>query len=202
MNNRNSKLAIKIAVLFEIILIITAVNSIASKQWNNLAILFLAVICIFIPFLLINIADKKNIVLPENFQLISVLFVILAQYFGEIKKFYIIFWWWDLLLHAISGSYAVIIALHLIQGIIIKAKEVSKKRYVASLVIIAFSFSITLGALWEMFEFTGDYLFKTTMIKGGLEDTSSDLIVKIISALITSIIYYYHLSQNISKSYL
>lgn len=202
MNNRNSKLAIKIAVLFEIILIITAVNSIASKQWNNLAILFLAVICIFIPFLLINIADKKNIVLPESFQLISVLFVILAQYFGEIKKFYIIFWWWDLLLHAISGSYAVIIALHLIQGIIIKAKEVSKKRYVASLVIIAFSFSITLGALWEMFEFTGDYLFKTTMIKGGLEDTSSDLIVKIISALITSIIYYYHLSQNISKSYL
>lgn len=198
MNNKNSKLALGIAALFEIILIITAVTSIASKQWKwyNLALLFLALICIFIPFLLTGIANIKNIVLPESFQLISVLFVILTQYFGEIKKFYITFWWWDLLLHAISGSYAVIIALYLIQGIIIKAKEVTQKRYIVSLAIIAFSFSIALGTLWEIFELTGDYLFKTTMVKGGLEDTSSDLIVKIIAALITSIICYYHKLRN------
>lgn len=196
MNNTNSKLAIKIAVSFEIILLITAVNSIVSKQWNNLAILFLAIICIFIPFLLTNIANKKNIMLPESFQLISVLFVILAQYFGEINKFYITFWWWDLLLHAISGSYAVIIALHLIQGIIIKEKDVTIQRFIFFILLFSFCFSITLGTLWEIFELTGDYLFKTTMVKGGLEDTSTDLIVKIIAALITSIICYYHKLRN------
>ncbi|MFA6940751.1 MAG: hypothetical protein WCQ54_07170 [Clostridiaceae bacterium] len=200
MNNKNSKLALGIAALFEIILIITAVTSIASKQWNDLALIFLAAICILLPFLITSIANIKDIVLPQSFQLISVLFVILAQYFGEIKKFYIVFWWWDLLLHIISGSYAVITVLYLIQGIIIKEKGAAKQRYTIFTLIFAFSFSIALGTLWEMFEFTGDYLFKTTMVKGGLEDTASDLIVKILSALITSIIYYYRLNQNISKS--
>lgn len=47
-----------------------------------------------------------------------------------------------------------------------------------------------------MFEFVGDYLFKTSMVKGGLEDTSTDLLVKIIAAFITSIIYYF---RNLKK---
>jgi len=196
MNNRNSKLAAAIAVLSEIILISTAALSTLLKQWNNLALLFLAIICIILPFIITSIADKKSIVLPSSFQLISVLFIILSLYFGEIKKFYITFWWWDLLLHTIFGSYAVIIALYFMQGIIIKEKETTKQRFTILILIFAFSFSIALGTLWEMYEFIVDYLFKTNMVKGGLEDTSSDLIVKILSALITSTIYYYHTLKN------
>ncbi len=42
-----------------------------------------------------------------------------------------------------------------------------------------------------MFEFTGDYLFESSMVKGGLEDTSTDLIIKIVVSFITSMICYY-----------
>ncbi|HEY8889186.1 MAG TPA: hypothetical protein VIM70_02850 [Clostridium sp.] len=196
MNNKNSKLAIGIAVLFEIILITTSMISIASRQWNNLPLLLMAIVCIILPFIITRIANIKNIVLLSSFQLISLLFILLAQYFGEIKKFYLIFSWWDLLLHAIFGSYAVLIALHLIKGIIIKEKEVTKERFTIFTVIFAFSFSITLGTIWEMFEFVGDYLFKTTMGKGGLEDMASDLLIKILFAFITSIICYYRKLRN------
>jgi len=196
MNNKNSKLAIGIAVLFEIILITTSMLSIASRQWNNLTLSLLAIVCIILPFIITRIANIKNIVLLSSFQLISLLFILLAQYFGQIKKFYLIFSWWDLLLHAIFGSYAVLIALHLIQGIIIKEKEVTKERFTIFTLIFAFSFSIALGTLWEMFEFVGDYLFKTTMVKGGLEDIASDLLIKILSAFITSIICYYRKLRN------
>jgi len=196
MNNKNSKLAIGIAVLFEIILITTSMLSIASRQWKNLTLSLLAIVCIILPFIITRIANIKNIVLLSSFQLISLLFILLAQYFGQIKKFYLIFSWWDLLLHAIFGGYAVLIALHLIQGIIIKEKEVTKERFTIFTVIFAFSFSIALGTLWEMFEFVGDYLFKTTMVKGGLEDTASDLLIKILSAFITSIICYYRKLRN------
>ncbi|WP_192875367.1 hypothetical protein [Clostridium taeniosporum] len=58
--------------------------------------------------------------------------------------------------------------------------------------IFAFNFSITLGTLWEMVEFLGDYLFKLNMVNGGLEDTASDLLIKILFAFITSIICYYN----------
>lgn len=98
MNNKNSKLTIGIAVLFEIILITTAISSVTSRQLKNLPLLLLAIVCITLPFIITYIANKKNIVLPSSFQLASLLFILLAQYFGEIKKFYIIFWWWDLFL--------------------------------------------------------------------------------------------------------
>lgn len=196
MNNKNSKLTIRIAVLFEIILITIAISSVASRQLENLTLLLLAIVCITLPFIITYIANKKNIVLPSSFQLASLLFILLAQYFGEIKKFYLIFWWWDLFLHGIFGSYAVIIALCLIQGIIAKEKEATEQRFTLFTVIFAFSFSITLGTLWEMFEFVGDYFFKTNMVNGGLEDTSTDLLVKILFAFITSIICYYRKLKN------
>lgn len=197
MNNRNSKLSIGIAGLFEMILVTTAIISITSKEWKSLVLSLLAIICIMLPFIITKIANKKNIVLPSNFQSISIVFLFFAQYLGEIQKFYDIFWWWDLILHAIFGSYAVLIALYSIRGIIIKEEKTTKKRFVIFTLIFALSFSIALGTLWEIFEFVGDYLLKTTMVKGGLEDTSSDLIVKILAAFITSITCYYRKLRNI-----
>lgn len=196
MNNKNSKLAIWIAVVFEVLLIVASIPSIISGQWKNLGLTLLAIICILIPFIITYIANKKSISLPSNFQLISLLFILLTQYFGEILKFYTMFWWWDLYLHGLFGIYAVIIGLDLMQGIIIKKKEITEQRFVILTLIFAFSFSLALGTLWEMFEFVGDYLFKTNMVNGGLEDTASDILIKILSAFITCIIYYFHKLKN------
>lgn len=196
MNNKNSKLAIWIAVVFEVLLIITSIPSIISGQWKNLGLTLLAIVCISLPFIITYIANKKSILLPSNFQLVSLLFILLTQYFGEILKFYTMFWWWDLSLHGLFGIYAVIIALHLMQGIIIKKKDITERRFVILTLMFAFCFSVTLGTLWEMFEFVGDYLFKTDMVNGGLEDTASDLLIKILSAFITSIIYYFRKLKN------
>jgi putative membrane protein len=197
MNNKNSSIAIGIAVLFEIILIATSMLNIISRQWENLTSPLLSIVCIMFPFLITHIANIKKIVLPSSFQLISLLFILLAQYFGEIKEFYLIFWWWDLLLHGMFGSYAVLIALHAIQGIIRKQKYTTKQRFTIFTLIFAFTFSITLSTFWEMFEFTSDYLFKTTMGEGGLEDLSTDLLITIFTAFITSIICYYGKLRNL-----
>lgn len=191
MKNQNNKLAIGIAILFEIISLVNVIFNIISKQWFNLYLLFLLIICIPLPFIIAHIASKKNIVLPSSFKLISLLFILLAQYFGEIQRFYTIFPWWDLFLHGIFGFYAVIIGFHITQGIIEKKKEVTKKRFTIFTVISAFCFSITLGTFWEIFEFLGDYFFNTDMTSGSLEDTATDLIIKVSLALVSSIICYY-----------
>ena len=196
MKNRNSKLTIGLAVMFELILIVSGILSIASREWENLFLIMLAMICLFLPFVITQVVKKKNIVLPSSFQIITLLFIILAQYFGEIKKFYQIFWWWDLLLHGIFGSYAVIIALHLIRGIIRKDEGTSEERFALFAITFSICFSIALGTIWEIFEFSGDYLLKTNMVKGGLVDTATDLLVKISAASITSVIYYFRLLKT------
>ncbi|AWK52092.1 hypothetical protein DIC82_14210 [Clostridium beijerinckii] len=191
MNNKHSKLTIGIAVLFEIILIATAIFKIISGQFEGLFLFPGAIVCIILPFIVTHIANKKKIVLPSSFEFISLLFILLALYFGEIMKVYTTFWWWDLFLHGMFGSYAVIIGLHLIQGIIVKEKNITEQRFTIFTLIFSFCFSITLGTLWEMVEFLADYFLKADMVNGGLEDTATDLLIKIFCAFITSIIWYY-----------
>lgn len=196
MSNKDNKLALATVVIFEVIVISAAVTDIASKQWKSLIPTFLTAVFLILPFITTRVANRKSIMLPSSFQLIMLVFVFLAQYLGEIKRFYLKLWWWDLLLHAIFGSYAVIIALHSIKGIIKKNVEISKQRFIAFKKIFSFAFSIALGALWELFEFIADYFFNTDMIKGGIEDTATDLLVISLSAFITAEIYYYQNSKK------
>ena len=73
--------------------------------------------------------------------------------------------------------------------------------------IFTFSFALTLGVLWEIFEFSGDALFHMNMQRwsappgtpllgqeyqgNGLRDTMSDLIVDAIGALIAAVAAFY-----------
>jgi len=197
--DNHSKKAARVAAVFEIVLLITAMVSTASRQWKDLALSLLAMICLILPFVIARIAKNKNIALPSVFQLITVLFIFMAQYLGEIKRFYQLFWWWDLLLHAIFGSFVVVVTLYSINGMIKKDQEMTDQRFTLFTVIFAFSISITLGTLWEMFEFVGDYLFKAGMVKGGIEDTATDILVKILAAFITALICYYRSLEKFLK---
>lgn len=191
MSNKNSKLAIGVAVLFEMMLIYMAVLNIISRQWKELAQVCLAIVCITLPFLLTFLANKKKVVLPSSFQSITVVFIILSLYFGELKKFYQMFWWWDLFLHGIFGIYAAIVGIYLALGVFIKKNDIYKKHFAILISIFAFCFSVALGTLWEIFEFLGDFFFKTTMVGGSLEDTMTDLIIKTIGAVVASAICIY-----------
>lgn len=190
------KLATKISVTFIIILIVTAILSISSSHWKNLFISLLAITCIIFVFIIELFFKRKELILPPNFTLVTILFIFFAQFFGEIIGFYSLFWWWDLLLHFIAGIYFFIISLHLMKNIIERNQISTKKRYTILTMIFAFSFSIAIGTLWETFEFIGDYFFKTTMVKGGLEDTITDLVVKILGAFIASLIYFFNKSKE------
>lgn len=191
MKNRNSKLAIGMAIIMEIILICGVIFNIVLKQWGYIYLYCIASVCIILPFVLTKIANIKEIMLPHSFQFAFLVFILLANYLGEIIQLYTKFWWWDLFLHGIFGSYAVIIGLHLTEDIIIKPKEITEKRFGIFRLVFAFCFTITLGTVWEILEFLGDYFFKTDMVNGGIEDTATDLLIKMLGAFITLTIYYY-----------
>jgi len=82
--------------------------------------------------------------------------------------------------------------------------------------VFAFTFAITMGVLWEIFEFAIDWVFGTTMQSwdlphdttligrafqgSGLRDTMSDLIIDSIGALSTSIICYFLYKEEKKKT--
>lgn len=193
------KLSFTLLILFEIILFIKVVLCIFSRQWTELYLSLLTIVVLLMPFLITYLSKKKKLNLPYNFNLVSIIFIFLALYFGEILNFYDQFLWWDLFLHTVFGFYVVIISYHLIEVVIINSTKTSKKRFLFIKTLFSFSFTVTLGVLWELFESAGDLLVNSQMVKGGLEDSASDLLVKIIAAFFTSIYYHHKLKNKIKK---
>ena len=74
-----------------------------------------------------------------------------------------------------------------------------RPRFVA---LFAFTFSIGMGALWEIFEFSMDQLFNLNMQKSGLIDTMWDLIVDTAGALFISLVGWSYLSKAGTNSFL
>lgn len=162
---------------------------IQTHQWDRLGIVALAIGILVLPFLLTWLANRFKIKLPPGFQIFTLAYLFSTQYLGEIKNFYQNIWWWDLLLHGVFGIYGVIFGVYLLKPYTEKKIGVSFAKYTGLIAIFAFTFSLAASALWEIFEFVGDLIFPVRMVKGGLEDSMTDLILGAIGAALTSIIY-------------
>ena len=180
-----NKLTKTVSLIILMILLVNSLIYIDARQFKNLFILLFAILLILFIFI-----AKNNLLLPPNFALAATLFVFLTLFLGEICNFYTRFWIWDLFLHFISGIYLVIIAFFIYKNSFKKNLNINYTKYIFLITLSAFSFSICIGTLWELFKFICDYFFKTSMVKDGFEDTISDLIAKTFGAFITSIIFY------------
>lgn len=110
--------------------------------------------------------------------------IVLGEWFG----LYAAIWWWDDMLHGVSGAIFGAVGLLAIYFFNDRSNAVISPLLVGVFVLC---FSVTLGVVWEMFEFTVDVLFGTAMQQWnmpedaivigksyqdmGLRDTMSDL---------------------------
>lgn len=131
------------------------------------------------------------------------LFSLAAIVAGEMYGAYSALWWWDDMLHGLAGI------IFSITGFLIVYFLNGRYSMTISPLLIAtfaFTFAITIGVLWEIFEFTIDLLFHTALQQWdlpensilighsyqgvGLRDTMSDLIVTWVGASVASIFIY------------
>lgn len=189
---KSKNLPIIFALIYIIMLFITVFS---RHQWSAFMLSILALIGISVPFIISYVAAEKGISLPPHFIITMLLFSFGAQYLGELYRYYERFPWWDLFLHGFFGFYGVIIGVFVTNNLIKRESFITMERFLIFKVIFAFAFTMTLGVLWELFEFAGDFILRTNMTGGDLMDTSTDLIIKGSIALITSLIYYFHLKK-------
>ena len=143
------------------LVIIVMIRQVFVGNWNNVFLCIFTLILFFVP----SIIDKKfNISLPNTLETIILLFIFSAEIVGEIHEFYIHIAHWDTMLHTINGFLCAAIGFSLID--ILNRKEVfhavMSPVFVA---LVAFCFSMTVGVMWEFFEFTTDQFLKTDMQK-------------------------------------
>ncbi len=129
---------------------------------------FHSVFLCVLTLLLFNIPLLANkvlkVTLPKELEIIILLFVFAAEILGEIGSFYTHISWWDTMLHTINGFLMAAIGFALID--ILNSTEKFHFNLSPLFVgVVAFCFSMTVGVVWEFFEFGMDFFFGTDMQK-------------------------------------
>ena len=141
------------------------------------------------------IRRNYKVFLPVEFDFITILFVFLAVFLGEIESYYYRFWWWDTVLHTSSG-FLIGIAGFLLLYLLNSERKIHQRMSPLFISLFAFAFALALGTLWEIFEFSMDQFFQLNMQKGGLVDTMWDLIVDTLGAVVISVLGYFYLKKG------
>ena len=118
------------------------------------------------------INQKLKIEIPSLLEIIIFLFIFAAEILGEIQNFYGIFKYWDTILHTLNGFLCAAIGFSLID-ILNNSEKFHIKLSPVFVALVAFCFSMTIGVLWEFFEFGADYIFKYDMQKDRIVQTIS-----------------------------
>ncbi|MBE6589067.1 MAG: hypothetical protein E7643_02700 [Ruminococcaceae bacterium] len=125
---------------------------------------FTAVLSLFLFLLPTFVEESFRIKLPASLEIVAVLFVFCANILGEIAGFYIIFPFWDDMLHYTSGFIFAAFGFSLVE---LLNRHTRFDFYLSPIFIslVALFFAMTVGVMWEFFEFSADMLLGTDMQK-------------------------------------
>ena len=156
----NKRKAVVYLVL-RILVIAIMIAEIFNHEWNNV---FFCILTLFL-FTIPSIIDRRlNIELPNTLEIIVLLFIFAAEILGEIQEYYLMFDQWDDMLHTMNGFLCAAIGFSLID-ILNRNERLHFTLSPAFVAMVAFCFSMTIGVLWEFYEFAMDYLTYSDMQK-------------------------------------
>lgn len=152
------------AILFLVLrffVVLVMVRKLFLHEWESV---FICVLTLFL-FVLPSIASSiLKITLPSVLEIIILLFIFSAEILGELNSFYIRIPHWDTMLHTINGFCCAAVGFALVD-MLNRNKKFSLKLSPLYLAIAAFCFSMTIGVLWEVFEYSADTFFGKDMQK-------------------------------------
>jgi uncharacterized membrane protein YjdF len=176
-----------------------------SLMTRNHDTAFISLAALFLLMLPLVLSRRIGIEIPRGMQFIIAIFIYASLFLGEIRQYYVRYPYWDLLLHMISGFLIGAIGFSLVD-LLNKSDKVSLSMSPVLTSLFACCFAVTIGCLWEIFEFVMDQAFGFNMQKDtlladggtdiGLIDTMEDLIVDVLGALLSSLLGFFYLKKG------
>lgn len=182
----SQRLQVWLAILLQLAILVVLAGALLEQRW---LLAFTASVVFGLTFFPALIARQLRVQLPIEFTLINCLFLYAAFALGEVRDFYQRYWWWDLLLHSVSAVMFGLIGFLLVYVFYSSQRVRMSPFYVA---LFSFVFALSIGTLWEIFEFLMDWGFGLNMQKSGLVDTMTDLMVDAGGGLLAALVGYHY----------
>ncbi len=169
--NKSTKRNLTIRFVLEFIVIAILIARTLRGDFYTVFLCGLTLLLFNIPLF---VDRKLNIKLPGTLEIIIILFIFSAEILGEIGSFYTYIPWWDTMLHSINGFLMAAIGFSLIDILNNQPRfHINMSPFFVA--VVAFCFSMTIGVLWEFFEFLMDIFTRTDMQKDFLTDFISSV---------------------------
>ncbi len=165
----NKQLVYTIYFLLRLVVILILVAQFFNKNYENALLCILTLVLFMLPS---AFERRLHIDLPDTLEIIILLFIFAAEILGEIQSYYITFPYWDTMLHTINGFLCAAIGFALVD-ILNREERISLSLSPFFMAVVTFCFSMTIGVLWEFFEFSMDHLFLVDMQKDTIINTIS-----------------------------
>lgn len=156
-----------------ILVIVVLIRQIFNGNYESVFLCVLTLLLMLIPSF-VQVTFKVE--LPTTLEIIVLLFIFAAEILGEINEFYIIIPFWDIILHTLNGFLAAAIGFSLVD-LLNRHEKLAFKLSPLFMAIVSFCFSMTIGVIWEFFEFGMDQIFKLDMQKDTIVNAISSVML-------------------------
>ena len=151
----------KIQMALTVFVILSIVRQFFLGNYHNM---FLGILTLFL-FMVPAVLDQTlGVTIPVGLETVILIFILSAEILGEINAFYVKIPVWDTILHTTNGFLMAAIGFALID-LFNRSDRFSIKMSPYFVAFFAFCFSMTVGVLWEFFEFSMDWFFGLDMQK-------------------------------------
>ena len=144
-----------------LLVLVALVRQIFLHNYEGAFFCILTIVLLYIPSWL---QVKLRIELPPPLEITILCFIFAAEILGEVNAFYVNVPNWDTMLHTLNGFLAAAVGF----SMVLLLNDDERLTFDLSpffLALVAFCFSMTIGVLWEFFEFGMDFFFHTDMQK-------------------------------------
>ena len=148
-------------LVLRLIVLATLISSLIRGEYESAFICLLVLVLFMLPFFL---QQNFGIELPSTLEIIILLFIFAAEILGELQCYFITYPYWDSMLHTTTGFLCAATGFALID-ILNRNSRIKFQLSPIYVALAAFCFSMTVGVLWEFFEFGMDRLFHMDMQK-------------------------------------
>ena len=158
---REHKSSFIVFYTLRLLVLVVLVRQLMMRHYEAAFFCVLAIVLLYVPSW---VQVRLRIELPPALEITILCFIFAAEILGEVNAFYVRVPNWDTMLHTLNGFLAAAVGF----SMVLLLNDDDRLTFHLSpffLALMAFCFSMTIGVLWEFFEFSMDMLFGTDMQK-------------------------------------
>lgn len=158
---RSQPYATAVYFILRIIVLMMLLVNLWERDYESAFICVLSLILFLLPAF---IEKQFRVQIPTLMEVVILLFIFGAEILGELQNYYTQYPYWDVMLHTTNGFVCAAFGFSLID-ILTRNRQEKFRLSPLYVSLVAFCFSMTVGVLWEFFEYGMDVLFLTDMQK-------------------------------------